>query len=140
MSLLCWFTPLCLYFFLLFESLSISDFQHETRVWYTHSLYLLSVLVVRGRTLKTNTASICGGAQGGWTTLVLPLANVICTFWVLPALPPSSYMRVLSQVGPVFLAFPRSKPTRNLGAQQGNWQWMAMCFVLFPSPKYQVTV
>lgn len=102
--------------------------------------YLFSVLVVRGGTLKTNTSSICGGAQGGWTTLVLPLANVTCTFWVHPALPPSSYMRALCQVGAVFLAFPRSKPTRHLGARQGNWQWLAMCFVLFPSPKSQVTV
>ena len=96
--------------------------------------------MVRGRTLKTNTTEIYGCVWGGWTTLDLPLTNVTCLFWVHPSQCPICNTRSLSQVGPIFHALPRSEPIRHLGAWQGPWPWLSMCFVLFPGPKTQVTV
>ena len=61
-----------------------------------------------------------GSAHSVWTTLGLPQRKAACAPQVYTAQAPRYPARVLTQVGPVFHALPRSKPLRFSGIPQGH--------------------
>ena len=113
-----------------------SNIHPDTRLWRWPLIqaHLFSCVVGREGHCKQIPLACMGSAHSGWTTLCLPQLKVACTFRVHTAQAPGCSARVLSQVGPVFCALPRSKPLRFLGGPQGHRSRLAVCFVPFPGP------
>ena len=61
-----------------------------------------------------------GSACSVWTTLSLPQLKVACASQVYTAQAPGCSARALSEVGPTFHTFPRSKSVRFLCTLQGH--------------------
>ena len=74
-----------------------------------------------------------GSAWSGWTALDLPQPKAACTSWIHTAQAAGCSARAVSQVGPAFGAFPRSRLLRFrfLGTPQGYR--LSWAFVLCPS-------
>ena len=73
------------------------------------------------------------GAHTLWAKVGLPQAKSVCASWVYMAQAPGCSARALSQVGPEFCAFPRSKPLRFWVFHKGT-DWLGMCFGPFLGP------
>ena len=71
---------------------------------------LLSILAVIWNTDNKYHRDIWG-AWGGLITLVLPLTNMTCPYWVKTTQPPGWYIRALSQVEFVFHTLPSQSGT-----------------------------
>ena len=97
---------------------------------------MFSCVVGREGHCKQIPLACMGSVHSEWTTLGLPQPKAACTSWVHTAQAPGCSARVLSQVGPVFCALPRSKPLRFLGGPQGHRSRLAVCFVPFPGPSH----
>ena len=81
-----------------------------------------------GETLKTNTSGICRGTCHWQMWHVVPGSSLLGLPGIHEGTVPS---------GPIVSC--TSQQIRHLGALQGRWLLLDLCFVLFSSPKSQVT-
>ena len=126
-SLFVYFGLLCL------QVSSLSNFRHKGAKVVTYLGSLVQLCCGEGGTLQTNITGMCGECSPCLATLDLPQLMVACAFPVYTAQAPGCAAGVLSKVGPVFRALPRSKllRLRFSGTLQGHRvSWVC---VLYPS-------
>ena len=80
-----------------------------------------SVVLWGGRDTAKKYCWVCvGSACSVWTTLGLSQLKAACASWVYTAQAPACSARALSEVGPTFHTFPRSKSVRFSCTLQGH--------------------
>ena len=153
LSLLEQFPLVCLFCLPLFASLFSVQFLpwHKGVKGVTYLGSLVQLCCGEGGTLQTNIAGVCvGSACSVWTRgpccdlcqrvfcLGLPQLKAACASRVYTAQAPGCSARALSEVGPTFHTFPRSKSVRFLCTLQGHRHGL-VC-ILHPSQLWAIQV